>query len=123
MNWNRGFFRLWLIGTVVWICLAAASILPSAATTYWDFRSVPSHMGADARTTYEKSLTASNDMGGLTRVTDPTVATIELGRRLTKADNALNSFLWVGLLPPVVMLGVGTALAWALQGFAKYRMP
>jgi hypothetical protein len=111
INWKRGLLRAWIVTTCCWVILIGIfSGVPRAVTTYWDFRNVPLEMRADA---YAASRWPGTPVGE----TERQRALRELGGRLHLADEAVLKFLWIALLPPLVVMMLGVATVWVLRGF------
>lgn len=148
MNIRRGFFRLWVVATLVWIAIVLLISWPTAASLYLDERNYV--------ITSEQKLVRLNDSfywerekndnlhryqvsgNGInaTRVfliaqaTFPAekIAEVISANRPTldrsaeiseKLAQAWGGTLLGAVAPPLVLLILGSALAWALSGFKR----
>jgi hypothetical protein len=107
MRWGRGFFRLWLVLSVIWV-VAAGYVLRDNLwlLTQWD---VLSDQDASSASTN----TDDNDISAL------------LSRRANEVRQILREdafgTLATVLLPPLVSLPAGVTLAWIGRGFLRRR--
>jgi hypothetical protein len=110
INWNRGSWRLWVVGSVAWVILSVAIIRPDeAVNTIWKFRNVNVTFTDREVGIGDLPLTATEERNVELR--------IEVARRLDRAKRTLEDFALFGLLPPAVALVIGFALVWAIRGF------
>ena len=128
MTYSRGIFRLWIVVSVAWVALAAVSVRPDRSfTTYWAFRSLPISEQVSATAPQgEKpwklpegySLRPGqswNSEAGLSREE----LLKEGQRRRTRSIAELRSFATFAIIPPLVLLAFGVALAWVIRGFNR----
>jgi hypothetical protein len=130
MNWRRGFIRLWLVLSVVWIGVAAYTFsLPSSLRL--TFVPIPPAERVDSPASggYGKDSTeppklrdpTAPDTGGFARI-GPSVPTFEalrqeLVRRQEAARNHLRDFALLGTGIPAAAFMFGVGGWWVCRGF------
>lgn len=130
-NWRRALFRLWLVGTAVWLIGAVVALRPDQdATRYLNFRHAQiSEDDAQARQlvtlirVHRINGLAPNEikaklLDGGKLSSESADRMIELELLLSAKDHALRQvilFFAIALLPPLVLLGLGGGLAWATR--------
>ena len=129
MQWQKGFFRLWVLVAVVWLVVASAVSQP------WSIWIDYSHSGAqltEVSAGYDK-VKAAISSGGVTNKDGKfmDVASLillrdglsshraEIEASVTQSRSSFLSAMLSILLPPVVLLAFGTAVAWVLRGFKR----
>ena len=110
INWSRGSWRLWVVGSLAWVVLSVMIIRPDkAANTLWKFRNV--------NVTFTDREVGIGDLPLAAAEERNVELRMEVARRLDHAKRKLKDFALVGLLPPAVALVIGFALVWAIRGF------
>lgn len=105
MRLMRGFFRLWLVVSLLWIGGVAAMTwltLPSFCPRH------PS-VGDVVDATCFTALTA--------QPFDPDVFLAKFDAQAAVRQQAIERSILIALMPPLGLLVVGSALIWALRGF------
>jgi hypothetical protein len=130
MNWKRGSFRLWIVASVGWLIFTAWSInLPLALSAFWN--NYPSQHILDE----ERATGIKFDSNGNKCVEPPhhqpetaeeflglcTFSPLDDTPPITsdRAQAVIAQFAIEGLIPPMILLGVGLALVWAVAGFRR----
>ncbi|SDC42772.1 hypothetical protein [Ruegeria marina] len=117
MNWSKGFFRVWLAISVVWIAVSLIVARPDQSFHYYSsfdemadrLRQAPSDANGTVHFSAKRTLTQDE--------TDELLNELE-SRSAAKRSELLSS-LFAALVPPLVLLGFGVAVAWVLRGFKK----
>lgn len=124
MSWGRGFFRLWLVISALWLALWGGlwwklevhpDSIPQA--TQWDpyFH----HFDSKADPRHQPCLSAE----GVTQSGDLRTAAAQTRYLRCRAHidmwRSRIEFLVFGLTPPIVLLMFGLLLAWVLAGFRR----
>jgi hypothetical protein len=138
VNFRRGLFRLWIVGSALWVLAVAFLSYPvikaqfetveSAATLKPVSEKPVSEKPVSEKPVSEKPVSDPEVIkrlppGTLTPVTDP-----ELIKRLegkTTPDHwaTLGEWAAIALGVPLAALALGSSLLWALSGFAVTRQP
>jgi hypothetical protein len=100
MNWRRGLFRLWIVGSALFV-------LAIAFVSYGDIK-----RGFDDAATIAAHQTATQPVEEWTDYEPPPAPWKSLG-------------VWAGIAfgIPLVVLALGSSLVWAFSGFAATRKP
>jgi hypothetical protein len=145
MNWTRGFFRLWLVASLLWVVAVGWLTWPGAApeqyVRYWYYRVAHSEVVEWQRNAaaadYKARVDAvDNALRGKVQVPTPppdhTTDFAQLGspqlqelQEFTSLEALLDEYeieteRWLAYTfgPPVILLIVGASLLWAVRGFA-----
>jgi hypothetical protein len=153
VNWRRGLFRLWIVGSTLFV-LAVAFVSYSSIKSEFDAVAKKPDLAADAKLADEVYRRFYSDMPREEfdkKSSDPKViarleaiiAKIDTSRplsqwtddelvaRATLPDTGPSPSPWatlgmwaaVGFGVPLVVLALGASLVWALSGFAARRKP
>lgn len=125
MSWGRGFFRAWLILSAIWIGLAVYIAKPLTFSWLWkapkyEITSVKGNkVTLDSAQSHNDLVAALTEFMKLDGVDlskrDEILASIN-SRYETAGEQAERAWL-ATFIPPLVLLGLGLALAWIFSGF------
>ncbi|KJC42256.1 hypothetical protein [Bradyrhizobium sp. LTSP857] len=133
MSWGRGFFRVWLVLSGLWIGPCIYGFKPATYSWLWKGSVYAVSLGNNGRqVTLDTSRSRSELVSDLfdalkleaqaTKLkppvlsdTDEILAAID-SKYTTDGDKAREAWL-VTLVPPLSLLGLGLAIAWILRGF------
>lgn len=110
MNWSRGFFRAWLVVSLLWIAGIGTLTFNTWPRDDWQ----PSH---PADRYQSKPATPADPYANFAPASDAQMDAMALHRR--EVMGHLWRAAWLSLLPPAVALGFGCALLWVSRGFRK----
>jgi hypothetical protein len=128
MRWGRGFFRVWLVLSLLWICPSVYGFKP--ATYSWLLKApvYTVSIGNNGRqvtldTSRRRDELASDLFEALKLEakasklsdTDDILTAID-SKYATAGDKAREAWL-VTVIPPLALLVLGLAIAWILRGF------
>ena len=141
MTWSRGFFRIWVAVSAIWIGL---SIYFAGSKTYlrlWQGAEYELEFPSGHRTTFDTSKSRGELLAEITEewkreamrngpAADEILRSI-LARRddLPEAFASNNEklhkeaeYVWLAtFIPPLVLLGLGLCIAWIVRGFRAAR--
>lgn len=124
IRWSRGFFRFWLVLSVMWV----AAIFFIADTPKELSRAYRMHVAMKADAADQGG--ASEEDNSKSWQDAPIVGSSQ-DRLLEEALEVAQARVWadatknlrqnaaLGFIPPLVVLVIGTMIAWALRGFRK----
>ena len=128
MRWSRGFFRVWLVLSLLWIGPCVYGFKPATYSWLLNAPVYTVSIGDNGRqvtidTSRRRDYLASDLLDALRREsqasklsdTDEILAAID-SKYTTAGDNARQAWL-VTLIPPLALLGLGLATAWVIRGF------
>jgi hypothetical protein len=105
MNWRRGLFRLWIVGTALFVIAIAFISYSEIKGQFDDAATIAAHQAAQA---------ASQPVDGLTDY--------EVGIGPPPAPWAtLGTWASIAFGIPLAVLVLGASLVWAFSGFAAKR--
>ena len=131
-NWRRGLFRLWMVGTLIWLVGAVIALRPDQQVgRYLDFQHA--EIGkTDTRTRQLVTLIRVHRVNGLapdeikTKLLEGSDLSGDSADRMIELEMLLSAkghakrqvilFLAIALLPPLILLALGGALSWATRG-------
>jgi hypothetical protein len=121
MYYRRGFFRLWIVLSVIWVAIISA-ISAESILKPWSMGTDPPKLER-----LERALENARKAGATEDVNTMINARIEMifdhaeQRELAfdQSANALKGLALGGLLPPLILLAIGSGLFWALSGFTR----
>jgi hypothetical protein len=130
--WGRGFFRAWIVVSVLWIGLAVINWTPEAYPALWHGAKYDMTSPTGQQFTLDASMRRDQVVQTLDSVLQQEEARsghkVELGIRdaiLNHIDTeertrgqALQVWLFT-IIPPVVLLLLGIAIGWVIGGFRK----
>jgi hypothetical protein len=146
MRWGRGFFRLWLFLSVIWIAASVYLVGPKTYSFLWrgpilDFETpAGGHFSLDSSKSRQELI--RDITAAVKREVDKVVATLPAGYELehpvdvNKRRDELLEFVdskiqetsesakraWLATCaPPLVLLGLGLCVAWILRGFRTQK--
>ena len=134
LTWGRGFFRAWVVLSVLWIGLAVYTNEPKTYSRLW--RSVYEVEGPDERRAefnLSKSPTELGaDLAAWLQARRPDVESVELLKdrdqllahlKATHQENTNKaaSALRLTIVPPLALLGFGLCIFWIGRGFRARR--
>ncbi|UGA42437.1 hypothetical protein HU230_0029650 [Bradyrhizobium quebecense] len=132
LRWGRGFFRAWIVISVLWIGLAVMIAKPEAYPALWHRTKYTVTSPTGQQITVDASMTRDQ----LTQTLDAGIQQekvrsghkVEAGTReailnhidtmLEAGDRALQVWL-ITIIPPVALLLLGIAIGWIIGGFQK----
>jgi hypothetical protein len=132
LQWRRGFFRVWIVISVLWVDLAVMVAKPDAYSPLWHGAKYVIKTNTGQQFTLDTStprdelvqvldsalrqeaVRPGNNVDSSTR--DAILNLIDAGERTR--DQALQVWL-VTIIPPVALLLLGIALGWVVGGFRK----
>jgi hypothetical protein len=136
MAWRRGFFRLWLVLSALWIGLVVYLIEPKTYTRFW--KSVYEVKSSDGRVR-QFNLAGSQtklaaDITAWMQERRPDISIFEFQNDLDELVTAIKSeyqaeldeakTAWLlTVLPPVALLGLGLCILWIVRGFRPRTKP
>lgn len=107
VNWRKGFFRVWVLGAVLWMPLSALAVADDLARA--NRREAEAKFLADYA-----ARPVPRDSNGVVTFDDIPLAS-EAGAALDASD--YSQVAAVALIPPLVVLIAGFALGWVYRGF------
>jgi hypothetical protein len=122
VNWRRGFFRTWIIATVVWIGAVCAVLRPDEQIGIYFAPPATSPGKANFFDQFDNPMpntegsasaqaSAANPKPG-EPVTDPVlIARLNALVALDEIEKAIT----IGITPPLMILALGAAIDWAIQ--------
>jgi hypothetical protein len=110
MNWRRGLFRLWIVGSALFV-IAVAFVSYSEIKEEFEDAASASASVTDRPVTRQDSVDPWAEFSPRRPVTDPALI-----KRLNRTPNP-----WATLGIPLVVLVLGASLVWAFSGFAVKR--
>ncbi len=119
LSWSRGFFRAWVVVALAWVVLVTGIVVVSYPTTASYSYALKGEDGVII--TLERVLAAvdkanaAGDTEAATRLMDR-VAKNHYDLRQAQSSSVREGAL-AAIAPPVVLLILGAAIAWALRGF------
>lgn len=138
--WTRGFFRLWVGLSVLWVAIAVVILQPSAAANFRDYRvnhrflaelspllSPPvfdadfetrrSRLSARQQILADSLLAQAAPVPGI--FIQPPEGRIErlLRARIARSVSQMQSAAMIVLAPPLILLMLGFGAAWIARGF------
>ena len=105
MNWKRGLFRFWIVGSTIWILVTAALIVDEAI-------SETGRMRTEAEIASCKAVLKPDE--------NPFSCFSPIVTRNFDTSKLVDGLPLV-FAPPVVVLALGMALGWAVAGFTRSR--
>jgi hypothetical protein len=111
MNLRRGLFRLWIVGTVLFV-------IAVAFVSYTDIKEEFEDAASASAPVTDRAVTKQDSVAPK-RVTDPALI-----RRLERTPNpwaTLGTWASIAFGIPLAVLALGASLLWALSGFAAKR--
>lgn len=117
-RWARGFFRLWVVFSILWVTIVAAFSYDSFPTSKkpWfeiQFRG-ESFTKSELIASADRAKQEDNSLAEAQFLTLLTV----LDRRIENAQKqAIQGGLMIGFLVPLSLLVFGSLVAWAIRGF------
>jgi hypothetical protein len=117
MNLRRGLFRLWIVGSALFVLAVALFNYSDIKEEFEDAAS------ATLKPVTDQAVT-SVDPWAEFRLTPKPVTDPALIKRLERTPNPWASLGWVTALAfgiPLAVLALGASLVWALSGFAAAR--
>jgi hypothetical protein len=130
MAWRRGFFRLWLVLSALWIGLVVYLNEPKTYTRFWNaVYEVKSSDGRVRRFNLAGSQTElAADLTAWMQVQRPDINISEMQTDLDELVTALKSeyqaeldeakIAWLlTVLPPLALSGFGLSIFWIVRGF------
>jgi hypothetical protein len=141
MKWGRGFFRTWLVLSVIWIGLFIYFAEPKTYSWLWRAPKYEVEFSSGHRTTFDTSKSHQDLVADVTeelkreaerlKIRDRQAADEILQSVPPKSDQLLTDInsryqtageqaerVWLAtFIPPVVLLGLGLCIAWILRGF------
>jgi hypothetical protein len=136
MAWRRGFFRLWLVLSALWIGLVVYLNEPKTYTRFWKaVYEVKSSDGrvrrfnlAGSRTELAADVTAwmqaqrpDINISELQKDRDELVTALK-SLHQAELDGAKTAWLFT-VLPPLALLGFGLCIFWITRGFRARTQP
>jgi len=137
VNWRRGFFRLWVVLSVLWIGLVVYLIEPKTYTRFWraGVYEVKSSDGrvrqfnlAGSQTELAADITAwiqaqrpDINISEFEKDRDELVTALK-SEYQAELDEAKTAWL-LTVLPPVALLGFGLCIFWIARGFRPRTQP
>ena len=133
MRWRRGFFRAWIVISVVWVGLAVMIAQPDTYRHLWHKAKYEIATPSGQKFTLDSSMPRDHLVGildtalrqeearpGGTKVEpstrDSLLQRIDEGYR--EQDQALQA--WIAtIIPPVALLMLGIAIGWVVGGFRR----
>jgi hypothetical protein len=143
MRWGRGFFRLWLFLSVIWVAASVYLIEPKTYSFLWRGPILDFETPSGGHFSFDSSESRQDLIRDITAAVqlelDKAAATLPAGYVLevNKRRNELLGFVdskvretgnsakraWlVTCAPPLVLLGLGLCIAWIVRGF-RARKP
>lgn len=111
MNFSRGFFRLWLVLSIVWTALWFLAMRPDQA--YFEYRRA-----------YSAAVSAANaaqtvkEENGSEALWEAHLEKLEREhQKVERSKAAITEFAAIGPVVSLFVLLFGSALMWAVQGF------
>ena len=137
MAWRRGFFRLWVVLSVLWIGLVVYLIEPKTYTRFWraGVYEVKSSDGRVRRFNLAESQTElAANLTEWMQAERPDISISELQTDLDELVTAMKSeyqaelneakTAWMlTVLPPVALLCFGLCVFWIVRGFRPRTQP
>ena len=119
MNWRRGLFRLWIVGTALFV-LAVAFI------SYGDIKEEFEDAAAASASVTDQPVTKQDsvDPWAEFRIAPKPVTDPALIKRLERMPNpwaSLGRAATIAFVIPLAALVLGSSLVWAFSGFAAKR--
>ncbi|BBZ95229.1 hypothetical protein BRDID11004_38660 [Bradyrhizobium diazoefficiens] len=133
LRWGKGFFRAWIVLSILWVALAVLAFGPSTYAALWNAPKYEISFGSGQKIT----LDMSKSHGDLATALDDVIqrepnANLKTGpipdrneildhfgaRYSTPGDKAVTAWS-VTWLPPVGLLMLGCAIAWVASGFRR----
>jgi hypothetical protein len=115
MNLRRGLFRLWIVGSALWVLAVAFVSYSDIAEEFEDAASVILLPVPDPE------VIKRFQEGTLKPVSDPTL--IKRLERTPSPWTSLGQGAAIALGIPLAVLALGSSLLWALSGLAAERQP
>lgn len=108
VNWRKGFFRVWVLGAVLWMPLSALVVADDLVQA--------NRREAETRLLSDQDVfgTVPRDSNGVVTFDDIPLAS-EVDAALDASDYSVVAA--VAFLPPLVVLIAGFALGWVYRGF------
>jgi hypothetical protein len=125
VSWGRGFFRAWLVLSVIWIGLAVYVAKPLTFSWLWkapkyEITSVKGNKitldSAQSHNDLVAALTEFMKQDGVDISKRDEILTGINSRYETAGEQAERAWL-ATFIPPLVLLGMGLALTWIFSGF------
>jgi len=132
MSWGRGFFRAWVVLSVLWIGFMVFVSEPKTYTWLWktDY-GIQDESGRTARFDLTKSRTnLLLEISDMLRTMKPSISALEIQsdseallnamEKENQADFAKAKNAWLlTVVPPIALLGLGLCISWILRGFQR----
>jgi hypothetical protein len=128
MNWRRGFWRLWIVGSVLWALAVAVLVnissdeksrgaypTPDGHQTFVPWERIWS---LDGQNSCAKARQEDTSLGNPFACFEPRKPERML-RGVLPTDAQVTAFLFLALVPSVVALVLGLAVAWIVRGFRR----
>jgi hypothetical protein len=123
ISWSRGLWRLWLVGSILWVGFVAVILRPDQAiSTYWDFRNVNFLLSVrEVVALSDNPFDQAFGTAGHSPLSPEERRNLDLRmeakRRFTDAKAKLQGFGLFGFIPPILIFSIGISLIWAARGF------
>lgn len=111
MNFRRGFFRLWLIVSALWVLLIVALAPSLTSRPLW--QEIADGWRAEREWAADPASTPEFDFLAIP---------VEVDERIKRGDEAEAAALNLGkfaMFPPLMLLALGALTAWAFSGFRR----
>jgi len=118
MNWARGFFRLWLVLSVLWIALLVAMMRPDQEIAEYKMSYAKAESIARNLKLYSEDQTLAEKEPEVTLLAKKALLR-QTDARIQRNEENLIQFVAIGLGFPGALLLIGASLFWAIGGFRK----
>jgi hypothetical protein len=120
MNLRRGLFRLWIVGSALWV-LAVAFLSYSEIKAQFETVEAAATLKPVTEQVTDPEVIKRLPPGTLTPVTDPELIKQFEGKTTPDPWATLGERAGIAFGIPLAVLALGSSLLWALGGFAAER--